>query len=411
MEGSPQAGRKEIVAALTGVLKNSPLKDEIDPKAFFMMVSGNFQVLFQNGTLDLGPIWAALAAEHKPEFLSGIFLKFEEAVAPLGLGVRQPDPVRSLSSDEREEALAAYALVPETLPMEALAPAIPAEMRQSIVSAVALAVRASPIGPYISSTQLQFVVGNRLDELYDDGNLDFGPIRDMLLEVEGTDQSATFNVFLRLCQQLERAGVTVKPADFKLSEERMAEVELEVLENPTSALYDSVAELQEAPRPVARPSDLPRPKNVEEKLRKYGLQGVRPEPKVRIGSIILALLVLVSGGGLIYLFQPSRSIDHAPYDAILPLTGARIFEGRFLGSLDVPRWRKLTVEQRQKALDALGEKLAAEKKLRTAAVVNEKGSLCMFPTQDGKLGIDLQYLYLGTELEQKYTDRAKLKQK
>jgi hypothetical protein len=377
------------------------------------MVSSNFHLLFQNGAVDLDPLWSALTAQHRPEILLGIFLKWEETLGSLGVSVRQPGSVRGLNAEERQEALAQFEIVPEALSLEALAPAIPPERRQAIVAAVALAVRASPIGPYVSSTQLQFVVGSRLDQLSDGNSLEFGPLRDMLLEVEGTDQSATYDVFLRLSQLLIRQGVTVTRCDFPLSEQQLAEIETEVEENPTPSMYEALNEPAPGPREihVPRPSEPPRPKSVEEKLKKYGLEGMKPPPKIRTGSIILALLVFFSGGGLVYLFQPSRTIDHLPYDVLLPLTKARIFEGRFLGSLDVERWSKLSVEQRQKALDALGEKLAQEQKLRTAAIVNEKGALCMFPTQDGKLGIDLRYLYLGTDLEKKYTDPPKSKEK
>lgn len=406
MEGSGQVGRKEIVAALTGVVKRSPLKDEIDPKTFFMMVSSNFQVLFQNGVLDLNPIWAALSAQHGPELLSGIFLKFEEALQALGVPARQPAPVSALSADDRAEALVRFDLVPEALPLEALAPAIPPERRQMIVGAIALAVRASPIGPYIGSTQLQYVVGNRLDEFSDGESVDFSVLRQMLLEVEGTEDTATYEVYLRLSKLLDKHGISVRECAFQLHDALKKDVEAEVEANPTPALYEGLADPTAAPkeRHVPRPSEPPRPKNVQEQLERYGLPGARPERKLRFGTLLFALALLISGGALIFLFQPARTIDHKPYDALLPMTQARLLEGRFIGHLDVPRWTKLTPEQRTKALDALAERLKSENKLKTAAVVNEKGSLCIFPTQDGKLGMDLRYLHLGTELEKKYAD-------
>lgn len=400
------AGRKEIVSALTNVVKESPLKEEIDAKTFFLMISGNFQVLFQNGTLDLAPIWAALERDHGPEPLPGIFLEFEDALARLGVAATQPAPVQGLSAEEREAARERFHQVPVALPLEALKPAIPPERRQLLVTAVVQAVRASPMGPYVGSTQLQYVVGHRLDEFSDGESLNFGVLRDMLLEVEGTDDTATYDVFLRLRALLEKHGVEVQACEFRLSEALRSSVAADVEANPTPGLYEGLTEPAVAPRdkPAPRPSEAPRPKNVEAQLRAYGLPGAKPQGKVRFGTVLFAVAMLLAGAGLIYLFQPARDLDHAPYDALLPMTRARLIEGRFVGSLDVERWRKLKPEQRAQALDALAEKLKAENKLKTAAVVNEKGSLCIFPTQDGKLGMDLRYLHLGTELEQKYAD-------
>lgn len=408
MEGTAQPGRKEIVSALTSVLKQSPLKEEIDAKTFFLMISGNFQILFQNGTLDLEPIWTALSRDHGPELLPGIFLQFEDALASLGVSVSQPAAVRGLSAEEREAARERFHQVPEALPLEALKPAIPPERRQLLVTAVVQAVRASAMGPYVGSTQLQYVVGHRLDEFSDGDGLEFSVLRNILLEVEGTDDTATYDVFLRLRALLGKHGVDVRECEFRLSEALRSSVAADVEANPTPGLYEGLTEPAAAPRdkPGPRPSEAPRPKNVEAQLRAYGLPGAKPQGKVRFGTVLLAVALLLAGAGLLYLFQPARDLDLEPYDALLPMTRARLLEGRFVGNLDVERWKKLKPEQRTKALDALAEKLKAENKLRTAAVVNEKGSLCIFPTQDGKLGMDLRYLHLGTELEQKYADPA-----
>ena len=52
--------KKAVCQGLTKVLKRSPLKDSVDPKAFFMMLTTNYQVLCHGGGFDLKPIWDAI---------------------------------------------------------------------------------------------------------------------------------------------------------------------------------------------------------------------------------------------------------------------------------------------------------------------------------------------------------------
>src|SRR5438128_174962 len=90
--------KKTVCTTLTYVVRSSALRDQIDPKSFFMMLSSNFVTLVRGETLELQPIWEALSAQHAPEALFGLFLKFEEAVEKIGLTANLPPAVAALSA-------------------------------------------------------------------------------------------------------------------------------------------------------------------------------------------------------------------------------------------------------------------------------------------------------------------------
>ena len=50
----PGEERRRICRALTSVLRQSPLSEDLDPKSFFMMLNSNFDMLYISGA----PTWS-----------------------------------------------------------------------------------------------------------------------------------------------------------------------------------------------------------------------------------------------------------------------------------------------------------------------------------------------------------------
>lgn len=105
VEASPDR-KKQVCTTLTGIVKGSPLAGAIDPSAFFMQLNANYGALVRGQTLDLNLLWTTMSAQHSPEVLAGLFLKFGDAGARLGLEVVLPPPLAQLSPADRHLRIA-----------------------------------------------------------------------------------------------------------------------------------------------------------------------------------------------------------------------------------------------------------------------------------------------------------------
>jgi hypothetical protein len=109
VSSDPQQERKKaVLAALTGLLRASPVGESIDPKAFMMLLNANYAALCPGNRMDLALLWSSLAAQRPHEELAPLFLKFIEAGERLGFSVEVPRPIAELPPDARAELLARF---------------------------------------------------------------------------------------------------------------------------------------------------------------------------------------------------------------------------------------------------------------------------------------------------------------
>ncbi|MEL6189789.1 MAG: hypothetical protein AAFU79_34635, partial [Myxococcota bacterium] len=92
--------RKTVCRALANVLQKSPLADEFDPKAFYMLLSTNFAVLDREEGFDLGPLWTTLGGPGDLR-QAGLFLAFDERLRQLSLTTILPSEIAEMDEDTR----------------------------------------------------------------------------------------------------------------------------------------------------------------------------------------------------------------------------------------------------------------------------------------------------------------------
>lgn len=124
VEASPDR-KKQVCTTLTGIVKGSPLAGVIEPSAFFMQLNANYGALVRGQTLDLNLLWTTMSQQHSPDLLAGLFLKFGDAGARLGLDVVLPPPLAQLSAAERSTRLSRLDSGRSPAPPPASAPRTP----------------------------------------------------------------------------------------------------------------------------------------------------------------------------------------------------------------------------------------------------------------------------------------------
>ena len=424
--------KKAICRALTGVLRQSPLAQEIDPKSFFMMLNSNFHVLFRHGILDLDPVWQALATGRPAPPLYGLFLQFEEAGRALGVQVRQPSSVLALGAEQRAEFLglsrrhldAAVEVVvdededevyrtdpnavaiPLSLGTGDLKPFIPEDLRRQVVQAVVQSLKVAPVGQMLDAAQLAFLVDSNFDDLCDGLTFDFTPIHGGLRQLDGVKDSDLFVGVARLEQALRELGLALQPIHLdvepELAQRLLAELEQRERVASAAAAAEQASRSRGEPRPTPAPvTPLPVvevPKGAdarERRLRKWGLLGMSARrAKVVRSGILGVTLVTVLGVG--WAFRPDRGLDVSRYASALPLKQAELRDGVYFAVVDDAKWWPLDREVRTARLAAFEALLRSEGRIANAQVRDTKGRLVITSVGGRKL-VAARYFQFGHE--------------
>lgn len=350
---APIDTKKAVCRTLTNVIKTSPLKEAIDPTAFFMMVSTNFPVLYSGTQLNLGPLWNVLAQQHAPDVLFGVFLKFQEAVDDLGVPVSLPDQVTRLTDEERVAVLQRFAseAAPADAPEEAEAAApgqeeanalptadfqlaIPEDLRRKVTMLVASAIRQAPVGAKLDVSALSFWMDSSFAAICDGQVFRFAPVRATIREQQGTTDAEIYPALVRLREPIEALGLAVEDGEWELDARERKRIEKSLKAVDPKRTKETDRESKES-YTVAGPRDARRWKVI------------RP---VIQGVLLLATLV-----GFI-LTRSTRGLDPHDFGGV-KLTTARLDKGAFFGTLDETSWYKLDYAGRTRSLKALEQQL------------------------------------------------------
>jgi hypothetical protein len=429
--GTPQGDLKRTVCrALTGVLRQSPLAAEIDPKSFYMMLSSNFALLFQHGTLDLDPVWQALATGRPTHPLYGLFLRFEEEGRSLGFQVRQPQPVLTLTQEQRMEFLGlarvqgaatevlAHAeedeeyrtdpnavAIPLSLGTGDVKPFIPDELRRQVVHAVVQSLKVAPVGQMLDAAQLAFLVDSNFDQLCDGINFDFAPIHGGLRQLEGVKDSDLFVGVARLEQALGQLNLALKPIHLDV-EPALAQRLLEDLEAKERAAAAAAAtevvhrarggERPPPPAPTPAPTtplEVPKGGDARERrLRKWGLLGMSPRA-AKVVRLVALTVVLGAAGATAFFLRPNRGLDPSDYAGTLPIKTAELRDGVFQAVVDDTKWWSLDRATRAQRLEAFEKILRAQGRIPNAQIRDTRGRLVVTGVGGRKLASTKYFAY------------------
>jgi hypothetical protein len=434
---TPAEQKKAVCTGLTAVVRESGLAGAIDPKAFFMMLNSNYAALCREGDLDLNLLWDGMKGQHPPDALVPIFLRFEEVAAKLGLRAVLPVEVSSLSPADRAMHLRQHAPraparmpspiaaspdvsddlsrfvqdgggdggglrvvsrrevqeeAPVALPVSALTPLpdisgdveltpLPdvtfgdnVEIKKRLTTALVSILKSTPAGPYLKTAQISFFVATHYDALCDGRQFFFPAFQKALMDLEGVQESHLYLTAKRFQRWLARVGMELVEPEWTIPPEMKAH-----LDEQLGAIGPDVYTPRSLPS-VGPPAGAPVPKE-----EKYGIgkKGLSPMVKRIIGYTIVA----VAAGAIALALHPERSLDVDPYSEALPLVSAKTFEGKFIGTLDLGTWQKLSPEKRRSAMDKLTEVLKQQNRLKGARVVHPRTkSVIMWDTKEGKLG-------------------------
>lgn len=372
--------KKAVCRVLTNVIKASPLRDAIDPKAFFMMINTNFPVIYQGSRLELGLIWDALCTAHPPQQLYGIFLKFEEASASIGLTVGLPLEVAQLSDAQRHAHIqrfngheeASYSdpsgLTPlieidgigeQPLPLSTgdLKPLVSDDLKRRVAQSVVNAVKSAPISSRIESAQLAYWCHANFDTLCDGQRFSFDPLLTAFRALGDVADSDLYFVVLELQRLLQQNGILLDEPELAIGED----VREALAREHTRRVKEAEPATPSGPRAPASGRQPPsgehgaEPAPKKDKLEKWGLK--RQSAKSASGSqyvrIGLLSAVFVACIAYAWLTRPNRELDPHDYDAVFPLKAASLVAGAFQGTIDEALWRRLDYAGREKAVKGL----------------------------------------------------------
>ncbi|MEM7678971.1 MAG: hypothetical protein AAF449_23585, partial [Myxococcota bacterium] len=242
MTGDPAEQRRVVCKALTRVVSKSHLAEEIDPKAFFMMLNTNYAVLYRDEVFDLTAVWEALVSQHSPKVLYGLFLRFSDTLEKAGIHSRLPSAVEALGLEERRHhqllfegngpPAPATEIVEMTDSIDGpdgsgkpapllklgtadIRPFISTEMRRDIVQAVLTAIKAAPVGDRVESAQLAYLIDNNFDALCDGQTFDLDPVLQGLKELGNVTDADLFLATVLLKDDLaaHNLALTHQPLD------------------------------------------------------------------------------------------------------------------------------------------------------------------------------------------------------
>lgn len=407
---------------MTNVVKASRLSGSIDPKSFFMMVNTNFGVLHRGGTIDLRPLWDALAASHPATSLYGLFLKFAESMEHLGYAVELPAPVDALDAEGRHSAIHTFsehgsqadivfgdsgsfetldALVSSAaedlnLATGDLKPFIPEETRRQITQYVVYAVKAAPVGRLVDAHQLAYLVDGNFEDLFDGQYFDFNPVLTGLRELGEFKDDDVYVAILRLEQKLHGMGLELAPVTLNVdpSHAEMLIIEAEARERQAAqeaanavaqTRVTSVSQVPSIGEPVADESSDKKTRK-DRSLEKYGITDQKSASK-RVQIIRFAVLGLVAASAVVVgaVTWPNRTLDPTMFSTTIPLIEANVFEGGLQGKLDDNAWWKLTAEERTARIASF-EKYVKQRDIDDGLQIRDSSNrLVVSGTRDGRI--------------------------
>ncbi|MBK6686764.1 MAG: hypothetical protein IPG45_20025 [Deltaproteobacteria bacterium] len=379
MIGDPKELKKQVCRTLTNVLKASSLREQIDPKAFFLMVNSNFALLFHTGKLDLSPIYDALLPQHGPDLLDGFFVQLAEAATNLGLEVGLPRQLAAQTIEERQAAQQRFSMtvdgdlsrseisssgltpLPALLADDALKPLISDELRRNVVQATVNAIKGAPVGKRVDSAQLAFLIDSNFDQLCDGETFDFQPILDGLRGLGAIDDSEIYVAVVKLRSSLQELKLQLSEVKLSVDDTLGARLVADAkrAEARTSAEAYTVATTKTSSIDLPKPEEK-RAANKEERLRDLGL-GKGNSRTFRLIRMGLMAAVLVVTAVVAFLTRDNRPLDAADLGGAIPLRSAELRDGALLLVVDDSQWYSLPSKERHAKLEAL------------EAILNSKG--------------------------------------
>lgn len=402
----PQAGRRKTVCrALTNVLHRSVLANRIDPKAFYMLLSTNFAVLYRDETFDLAPLWDSLAAKLGDETrLYGLFLGFNDCLRQLNLRAHLPTHVAQLDESRRHSALdqaftdgPVEAVVENlldidtgelpTLETHALLPVVSDEQRRDITRAVVQSLKSSAAGPGIDGAQLAFGIDQHFRDLCDGRTFNLEPILDGLREASGFSDAQVFVGVGRMQKRLAELGVALRVPPLNVSEEDGKRLEKEAEAVERAERRRATTGPSRTPTPPPAPidsSDLSTQRGTkrEQRLRRYGLLGISSRRWQSIRLAVVSILLLTSAS-IAWLSRPNRVLD--PKDYPIPLQRADLKAGAFLGILDDRKWYQIPTELRSERIELMESKLRAKGLQADAQIFDQRSRLVIRARSTGQM--------------------------
>lgn len=395
MEGSPEDLRKTTCRGLTGVLKRSPVANDVDPKSFFMMLNSNFAVLARENGIDLGPVFEALRANAEEEDLATLFLQFEEKGQQLGIHMILPPPVAALSPERRAFLLQAASERASSSP--STGPEAPAETPKTeessaeglsekqriVVNAVVRGFKdVDGVSSIVPPGQLNYFLGGHLEEMLsaETKTLELALLVDALRQAGASD--ADIYVGWAFTQEnLTPLGIQAPEPALELDEASKAKLveqakELRRAQARTQSITkprDGSQANQGRAAPAAGP---PVAEDDKKTLGELGLGRAEDNPRRR-RVIRAGLLIGVAAisGTLGYVFRPDRPLSTSAYQGTVPLSEARLEGGAFQGVIDDTAWAELTPKDRKERFDAFAQLLQRQGRVPGAQVRDGSGRL------------------------------------
>ncbi len=404
------------------MVKASRLNGSIDPKSFFMMVNTNFGVLHRGGSIDLRPLWDALAASHPPTSLYGLFLKFAESVEHLGYIAELPEPVAALDDEGRHSAVHTFsehgsqadivfgdsgsfetldALVAQgaenlNLATGDLKPFIPDETRRQITQYVVYAVKAAPVGRLVDAHQLAYLVDSNFEELFNGQHFDFNPVLTGLRELGEFKDEDVYVAIIRLEQKLHGMGFELAPVTLNVdpsraegllqeAEARERQAAQEAANAVAQTRATTVSQVPEIGEAVKEDSS-DKVTRKDRSLAKYGIKDKKTTSK-RAQIIRYALLAVIAIAVVVVgvVTWPNRSLDATAFSTTIPLTEAQILEGGLQGKLDDNAWWKLSAEERTARIESFAKYVKQRGIDNGLQVRDASNRLVVSSTRDGRI--------------------------
>lgn len=414
--------KKDVCRALTNVVRKSPLVDRIDPKSFYAMLNTNFNVLYHEGTLDLVPVWEALAPAEVPPPLYGLFLAFEGAAAQSGFSVRLPPVVEGLSAEQRTNYVALVRgsngqappsvveitddefyqtdpnapAIPLSLGTGDLKPFVPDDLRREVVQLVVQSLKTAPVGQKLDSAQLAYLVDSNFEDLCDGQTFDFAPILGGLRQLDGVKDADVYAGVVALEIALGERDIALQPIHMDVDRELAARLVMEAEAEARRRAEEAAAEVRarghskEAPPPPpvqSQPLKVPRGEEArEQRLRSWGLRMLtgRQLKVLRYAVLAVGLLSVV---GLAWALRLDKDIGAGTFEGHFPMKEAGLQQGVFQGVVDDSKWWDLSLPDREKKIEALQKVMFDNGWIPQAQIRDTKGRLVVVGMGGGKLSV------------------------
>lgn len=386
--------RKTVCRALANVLQKTPLAEEFDPKAFYMLLSTNFAVLDRDEGFDLGPLWTTLGGPGDLR-QAGLFLAFDDRLRQLNLTSILPPEVAEMDEETRQRAVSqAFSReagdaevdtlasdeylfdtgeMPELSPDE-LRPLISDELKREIISAVVRGIKRSAVGVRIDGGQLAYRIDESFDELCDGKSIDVGPILDSLRDFQ-PDVGDLYVALVRIHRRLTELRIDLRAPDLGVDAETGARL-VEAADTEEKAALRMATAAAPATRTSA-PAEAPPPPPPTERtethrdlqLRRYGLKGMSAA-RWRLVRWVVMTTLLVTALGAAWALRPNRILDFKSYP--MPLRTAKLKSGLFVAQLDDARWYRMPFGDRSVAVRRMEARLRDEGRLIDATILDAR---------------------------------------